>query len=176
MPCIEAWHDFVFTHKPVWSWNSASCCWADGLYARMWVGRLKRALYLFPPWVPCTVSFLVNCCQLYCWAVPCVWLCLITHPVCSEPYFVSGYSQCSISWKWGTGLCCCALCLSVPLRVFLGSPISGSLISSSKNNPVQQSHDPPAFTNLLGKRLFIKTLNTRIKCSSSDESGINFAF
>lgn len=59
-------------------------------------------------------------------------------------------SQRSIYWKLVTGQCCFTLCLSVFLLVFLGSPISGSLISSSKNNLVQQNRGPPGFINPLG--------------------------
>lgn len=117
VPFTRVWHNFVFIHKPVWSWNLVLVLgW--GPWVWMWVERLMHALCYFPLWVPCTISFLVSCCQPYSGAVPCMWFCLLICILSTPRTAVSlGRSQSNIDWKRMVG-CVASLCaLAAPTSI-----------------------------------------------------------
>lgn len=173
----RVWHNVVFICKPVWSWNLVLVVgW--GLCVWMWVERLMSALCYFHRGYH-AVSFLVNCCQHYSGAVPCMWLCLLTCTLSApSPAASLGRSQSSIDWKRMSGCCCFTLCFSCPYKYFLVLPSAGlwllhqkiifccvTILCLYKSTELWK-----------GKLLFIKTLNTRIKCSYLDELGVNLVF
>lgn len=105
VPFTRVWHNFVFIRKPV-EFSLGTALRSVGMN----VGGKTACFMLFPPWVPCTVSFLGSCCQLYSGAVPCMCLCLLTYTLSApRPAASLGRSQSSIDWKWMAG-CVASLC------------------------------------------------------------------
>lgn len=134
MLLIKVWHNYMFIHKLIRSWNLVSVlgwwsmCINVGGKTDVWFIFLSTVSAQFLLWlVPAntTVGLLPVCG-------------LASEPTLSAPRPTHSVSGCKLAQYLleVTGHGCFTLCFSLPLLVFLSSPISRSLISSSKNNLV----------------------------------------